>query len=325
MKHGGIEFPTALIAQHTVTVVYKLHRVLGAHVQEFHAARQRIGLRPKRIHSTIEGEDTEVTTIELEEIQICIKEMKTGKLPGPGDIMVELIKNRGRALTERIRQLMNGCMKQHKVPEEWKIGYISSLYKKGNRKDLNKYRGLSVTSTLSRLWAKTLNNRLREEIGNSISEDQNGFTPGSNDWAARVQNLSENCTELNIMSCDKFVKDMTADPTENFLFVMQRRWNTLRNRQKSDGRSASGEAMINKIDGSVNNYCGLGCQRISPAGDTEAKTREGAAANRILLDAVPIFKVEYCAPNAYSCIPKDKNQNHPTRKKQIEETYSNSF
>ncbi|KAF2882623.1 hypothetical protein ILUMI_23549 [Ignelater luminosus] len=115
---------------------------------------------------------------EIPEIQICIKEIKTGRSLGPGDILLELIKSDGRALTQRIRQLMNACMKQHKVAKGRKIGYISSLYKKGNRKDLNNYRALSLTNTLSRLWVKVLYNRLREEIGNTISEDQNGFTPG---------------------------------------------------------------------------------------------------------------------------------------------------
>ena len=117
-------------------------------------------------------------SITVEEVKVCVQELKNGRAPGPGGIVADLIKNGGISLWKRIRELFNHCLEQRKTPKEFKQGYITSLYKKGDKKDPDNYRGLCVTSTLSRLWAKILQKRLREEVGDKISEDQSGFTPG---------------------------------------------------------------------------------------------------------------------------------------------------
>lgn len=122
--------------------------------------------------------DDECRAIELEEFIESVSEMKNGRSAGPGDIPAELIKNGGKTLINRLRHLMNLCMTQKKTPDEWKVCLITSLFKKGNRKDPNSYRGLSVTSTMSRLWAKIIHKRLRMEVQGLIGEDQSGFRPG---------------------------------------------------------------------------------------------------------------------------------------------------
>lgn len=113
-----------------------------------------------------------------EELTQVLRNMKTGRAPGPGDIPVDLIKAGGRALIKRICDLINTCCQKVQVPSEWKVAYITSLFKKGNRNDPGCYRGISVTGTLSRLLGKWIQIKLRQEIGHKISEDQNGFTPG---------------------------------------------------------------------------------------------------------------------------------------------------
>ena len=112
------------------------------------------------------------------ELQECLKAMKSQRSPGPGDISAELLKNGGPVLLERLRHLMNLCLHQTKTPKEWKTCYISSLFKKGDRKNLNNYRGISVVSTMSRLWGKLILNRLRTDTEGVIGEDQSGFIVG---------------------------------------------------------------------------------------------------------------------------------------------------
>lgn len=126
-----------------------------------------------------ELEDNEdFTFIDMKELKECVGEMKNGRSPGPGDIPAELYKYGGEALLVRLKDFMNLCLTQQKTPKEWKECHICSLFKKGNRKDPNCYRALSVTSSLSRLWGKLIQKRLRHEIGTAIGEDQSGFTPG---------------------------------------------------------------------------------------------------------------------------------------------------
>ncbi|XP_030745265.1 uncharacterized protein LOC115874297 [Sitophilus oryzae] len=48
----------------------------------------------------------------------------------------------------------------------------------GPRKDPNNYRGISVTSTMSRLYEKILRNLIEEEYSSYEEEKQNGFRGG---------------------------------------------------------------------------------------------------------------------------------------------------
>lgn len=130
------------------------------------------------ILNSIQNDNSKYTIIELEELNKCLAEMKNGRAPGPGDIPAELIKYGGLVLTERLRYLMNLCLRKHKTPKEWKESIISSVFKKGDRKDPNNYRGISVTATISRLWGKIVQKRIRKEVENRIGEDQSGFIAG---------------------------------------------------------------------------------------------------------------------------------------------------
>ena len=81
--------------------------------------------------------------------------MKNGKPSG------ELVIGGGDRLKERIRNLIDRVINCCKIPKEWKISHIPSIYKKGDRKDSETYRGISVNGTLSRLFSKVLQKRLQ--------------------------------------------------------------------------------------------------------------------------------------------------------------------
>ena len=79
--------------------------------------------------------------------------MKNGRVAGPGDIPIELIKNGGQKLLEMITVLLNKIINGEKVPEEWKVAIITLIHKKGDKRKCENYRGISVTSTFLRIWA----------------------------------------------------------------------------------------------------------------------------------------------------------------------------
>jgi len=47
--------------------------------------------------------------------------------------------------------VINRCLNGEEGPQQWKVAYISSIHKKGSKKDCASYRGTSVTSMMSRL------------------------------------------------------------------------------------------------------------------------------------------------------------------------------
>jgi hypothetical protein len=112
------------------------------------------------------------------DIEIAIKSLKNGKSPGPGMITNELVKAGPQSLMVRIMNLFNTCIINKRTPQEWKISHIVSIYKKGDRKDVQNYRGLSINSVFSRLYIKVINNKSERKVKDLIGEDQSGFRAG---------------------------------------------------------------------------------------------------------------------------------------------------
>jgi len=61
-----------------------------------------------------------------------ISNMKNGKALGIDNITVELIKNGGPELLQRIFELLLQIWDQERMPDEWEIGIICPIFKKGD-------------------------------------------------------------------------------------------------------------------------------------------------------------------------------------------------
>jgi hypothetical protein len=97
---------------------------------------------------------------------------------GPGDIPIELIKCGGQKLLEIITILHNKIINGEKVPEEWKVAIITSIHKKEDKRKCKTYRGISVTSTFSRIYGRILTKLVELEHKNMEMEEQAGFRAG---------------------------------------------------------------------------------------------------------------------------------------------------
>lgn len=120
------------------------------------------------------GEGCEEVT--CAEILIALKSTKNNRSPGPGSIPIELIKNAPIVTIESLAGIFTECIRGGEVPGEWKLSYISSIYKKGDRKNCGNYRGISVLSSIGRLYGRILTKRLEQQT--SITEEQSGFRSG---------------------------------------------------------------------------------------------------------------------------------------------------
>jgi hypothetical protein len=59
-----------------------------------------------------------------------------------------------------IVKLFNKVLQNGKFPKVWNLSCISSIFKSGNPNDCNNYRGICVSSCLSKLFTSLLQNRL---------------------------------------------------------------------------------------------------------------------------------------------------------------------
>lgn len=123
----------------------------------------------------IEGETINIKVVTLKR---AIQQLKNGRAAGPGGIPAELVEYGSIKLFERLTWCVNQYLNGAHVPEEWKMAHISSIHKKGDKLDCSNYRGISVTSTLSRLYGRILRDLIELEYKEQEEEEQSGFRVG---------------------------------------------------------------------------------------------------------------------------------------------------
>uniref|UniRef100_A0A1Y1JWU5 Reverse transcriptase domain-containing protein n=1 Tax=Photinus pyralis TaxID=7054 RepID=A0A1Y1JWU5_PHOPY len=123
-------------------------------------------------------EDETEKPITKEEINEAIKSLKNGKAPGYDKITTEMLKNLDDRGTEMFWKLCNKIWDEEQIPEDWKIGLIVPIFKKGNARDCNNYRGITLLSAALKTYERILQKRLSEYTEPTLDESQSAFRKG---------------------------------------------------------------------------------------------------------------------------------------------------
>ena len=77
--------------------------------------------------------------LDIEMVKMSIKSLKTSTSCGVGGVPAELLKSGTEKLYELLRQIFERCLNGEEIPNDWKIGYISAIYKKGKKDEYENY------------------------------------------------------------------------------------------------------------------------------------------------------------------------------------------
>ena len=89
----------------------------------------------------------EIDKISNEELKQSFKLMKNRKAAGPDGLKSELFKYGGLTLSKRLLKLINRCLRERSIPEEWRQARVKSLFKKGKCNDCLNYKGISLLNS----------------------------------------------------------------------------------------------------------------------------------------------------------------------------------
>ena len=73
-------------------------------------------------------------------------------------------------------------------PEKWSEGFIVPLHKKGDVENVNNYRGITLLSTLGKLFTKVINDRL-----SSWAERYNVYIEAQSDFRKQMGTVDNIC------------------------------------------------------------------------------------------------------------------------------------
>ena len=118
--------------------------------------------------------DVEITT---QEIIKGIRELKLGRSGGPDRLINKFFIYGCTELLPYLHKLFNVLLNKGHFPSMWTEGYIVPIHKKGNTSNVDNYRGITLLSTLGKLFTRILNTRLMEwaESYHVYIEAQAGF------------------------------------------------------------------------------------------------------------------------------------------------------
>ncbi len=139
--------------------------------------------------------------ITKDEILLAVKSQKVGKATGLDSVCSEMIKQNLDVLMDPLYALFKLIFSKGHYPKQWVKGFIIPIFKKANPANPSNYRGIAITSHLSKIFNFILNKRLVEfiEKNNIMSDFQIGFKKGSR--------TSDHIFTLKTL-IDKYVKKM---------------------------------------------------------------------------------------------------------------------
>ena len=107
----------------------------------------------------------------------AIKSLKAGKAAGGDEIRPEMLKALNREGILWLTRVCQVAWRSGKAPRDWQSGVLIPVHKKGDRRDCNNYRGISLLSLLGKVYAKCLERRSREIVEEQLKDSQCGFRP----------------------------------------------------------------------------------------------------------------------------------------------------
>ena len=154
--------------------------------------------------------------------------LKTGKAPGPDGWPAEVFKQCADQLCVPLSILFNKSLESSVLPDDWKIGYITPIYKKGNKTKVDNYRPVCLTSIVIKIFESIIKDTLSNYLSdnNLLSPNQHGFVPrrscctqllhALNDWTLSL----DECLSTDVVYFD-FSKAFDSVPHTRLLLKLQ--------------------------------------------------------------------------------------------------------
>ena len=211
------------------------------------------------------------------EVENALKYMSRGKAPGTDGLVIELIQDGGPQVWKRLAALFTKCIETRTIPAEWNEGSIVLLHKKGDIKDINNYRPISLLSHTGKLFSKIILNRIETTLDYNQTREQAGFRKGysTTDHLQVLSQLIEKTNEYEIPMCLAFVDYEKAFDSVEHLGIIS----AIRNHGVS-------EAYIELLTNVYNNgYAEIRLDRVSPRFPIRRGVRQGYTISPKLFNA----------------------------------------
>ena len=126
------------------------------------------------------GSEQEEREITEEDVDRAIRRLKKRKAPGLDGIPNEAWIYARDILRETVAKVLNKIWQGGVFPEEWRVGVVKPIYKKGCKKLAKNYRPVTLMDIAYKIHAEILRNIIVEKLEEErrLGETQMGFRKG---------------------------------------------------------------------------------------------------------------------------------------------------
>lgn len=121
--------------------------------------------------------DFSMFRITAEQVKSAIEKLKLSYSTGPDQIPSCILKKCSTVLIYPLLLLFNASLQQRKFPQAWKLSEMFPVFKKGDKSNIENYRGITSLCSTSKVLEIIINEALLSSCRNYISTDQHGFFP----------------------------------------------------------------------------------------------------------------------------------------------------
>ena len=115
---------------------------------------------------------------DFREIRDLLKSTNINKACGPDGISGKILKNCAGSLAYPLSLLYKLSYNTGIIPQEWKLGNVVPVFKKGSKNLVENYRPISLTCLVMKIFEKIIRNELMARCSNLLNNNQHGFLPG---------------------------------------------------------------------------------------------------------------------------------------------------
>ena len=105
--------------------------------------------------------------ISRDDIQKKLKSLNSNKASGPDGIYPRVLKELSKELAVPLEIVFRMSAKAYTLPQDWKDGHVSSIFKKGDKRSAENYRPVSLTAVACKLMGKFV----RDDIMNHLKDN----------------------------------------------------------------------------------------------------------------------------------------------------------
>lgn len=121
--------------------------------------------------------DLAINNITVQQVSSAIKKMKYSTAASPDCIPSCVLKECCVALSPVLAVLFNISLQQRKFPESWKLSVMFPVHKKGDKRNIENYRGITSLCASSKVFEIVVYDMMFSAFKTYISTDQHGFYP----------------------------------------------------------------------------------------------------------------------------------------------------